>query len=169
MALTWNVSKVENHEVVTTDPNDPNKWHPLTEALIWATMFIGMYEITKKNHEEFYARVFVQERVGGTYRMSLQKDGVRPVPLYTTLEEVKSHIGLYTNVSMKTLAQFWKGIKKEALEYNNLPVMKSDLSWVLIQKHGERMVELFNEYGASDLAKAIEHLLDPEHVEDKDD
>ncbi len=28
--LRWDVSEVENHEVVTTDPNDDTQWHPTT-------------------------------------------------------------------------------------------------------------------------------------------
>jgi hypothetical protein len=168
MPLTWNVRKIKNYEEVTTDPDNPKKWHPLTEAFVWYSYVIGMHEITEKNYEEFFTRIFIEERTIGTIRLRPQ-EGAEPLPVYTTLEEVKSHIGMHTNVSKKTLTQFWKGIKRDVVKHGGFPAMKADLSWVLIQKQGKRMIELFKEYGANDLALAVERLLSDKHAEDDAD
>lgn len=113
MALTWNVSKVKNYKVVTTDPNDPNKWAPVTRALITLTIPLGMNHITEKNYEEFFARVVATELVNGPMLYKVTKDGKVDTPI--TIEDVYAHIGLTTNASSGSKARFWNGITKDIL------------------------------------------------------
>lgn len=117
MSLDFNVTKVADHEKVTTayrwrdkdnaehvtdelpDPSecDPEAviriWHPLTESLVWRTMLVHMGEITEENAAEFYARSKMASRI--TEQKPMYMDGK---PYDFTLEDVKSHIGLTTNV-----------------------------------------------------------------------
>ena len=48
MALNWNIEDCKNHKELTTD----KEW-PITNALIWATMAIGVNEITSKNVKKY--------------------------------------------------------------------------------------------------------------------
>lgn len=66
--------------------------------LIWATMPVGIQEITEKNYREFYARLHIIGKLDDT---SYQ---------HITREEVQRWIGLSTNASLMTRAQFLKTI-----------------------------------------------------------
>lgn len=72
-------------------------------ALIWATMAIGIHAITEKNWKDFYARLAAEEKLFGARRRT--GDGE---PLFFTADEVKAHIGLHTNASRMTDAQWRK-------------------------------------------------------------
>lgn len=71
---------------------------PLTNSMIWATLYVNMREITEENAEEFFVRLQLCFR--------LTKSGNSDI----TLEDVKNHIGLKTNVPEKTWNEF---VKKE--------------------------------------------------------
>tara|TARA_Y100000593_G_scaffold29912_1_gene59267 strand:- start:7156 stop:7497 length:342 start_codon:yes stop_codon:yes gene_type:complete len=107
MPMNWDVSRIEDHAVVTTDPDDETQWHPTTLYLVNACGWIGMGEITKKNSVEFYARLRARELL---LDMGL---GAR-----TEWADVKSHIGLATNHSDWSSAEFWKALRKRH-EKNN--------------------------------------------------
>lgn len=107
MSLDFNVSKVKNHKVVTskneiinTEGKTRLKWHPVTDALTWATMTIGINEITEKNWKDFYRRLNLYESLNGTFLTSFK--GQR----FITPLEVYTNIGLSTNASKKTEKQF---------------------------------------------------------------
>lgn len=122
MALTWDVTDIEDHENVTTlipthdDPNGRYKagarlWHPTTEALVMVSMSTGINHITEKNASEVYARINLLERVNGPQLIrAVREDGTRPqgMEAFITPEEVHAHIGLRTNASPKTRAAFMK-------------------------------------------------------------
>lgn len=77
--------------------------NPVTEVLAMSTMACGMREITAKNADEFYARLTVVQRLqGGGW---LIENGE---PRYITRDEVKRHVGLRTNATAWTEAQFIK-------------------------------------------------------------
>lgn len=97
MALNWNLSKCADHEELMTDAT----WR-ITDIMIWATMFVGIPEITESNYKEFYARLSLIERLNGTF---LNLNGS---PRYITLEEVERRVGLSTNAGTITRAQFTK-------------------------------------------------------------
>lgn len=97
MSLDFNVTRIPNHEKVTTEIRDGREcWHWLTESLVFHCLGNDMQEITEKNLDEFMIRMRIRERVFGCS------------PL--TREQVASHIGLSTNVSNKTRSQFLKKI-----------------------------------------------------------
>lgn len=101
MPLTWDVSKVKDAERVTSMTVDgEERWHPVTETLVFMSLFIGMPTITEGNAAEFYTRTRMYETVFGP---SLIKDGEFAM---LTWEHVQSHIGLRTNATPKTRAKF---------------------------------------------------------------
>lgn len=107
MGLSWNVEKVEGYEekcfyVDEECGPDERKLSPLTNALIWHTLSVGLNEITEDNVANFYARVALIEKIDGP---SLRgKDG----PYSITPEDVKSHIGLWTNATSYTDAGWFE-------------------------------------------------------------
>jgi hypothetical protein len=115
MSLNFDVSTMKNYNVLTTliepcasqNSEAHRKWHPVTEALTFLTMGIGMNTITKDNWKDFYNRVNFWERTVGPqlWRGDIPRDDPRNriTPL-----EVYMHIGLRTNASSKTDAQFLK-------------------------------------------------------------
>lgn len=113
MSLDYDLSKIpESIRLVEGEPDEhgPTKrLNPITEALIFATISVGMSEITEKNWKKFADRLTIVQNLDGGYL-------VRPIPeihggitAYITDEDVKNHIGLATNASNKTDAQFNKG------------------------------------------------------------
>ena len=51
---------------VKADYKDDAVW-PITSALIWGTMSVGLNAITEKNWEEFYARCHAIETINGAW------------------------------------------------------------------------------------------------------
>lgn len=96
MALNWNIAKVKDWEKLEGAERS------ITDAIVWATMAVGIPEITEKNVDEFYARVHLFELLVGSYR---QKEGKA---VYITKDDVKRRVGLYTNASRYTRNQFNK-------------------------------------------------------------
>lgn len=95
MALNWNVEKCDNYKTLVNE----DEW-AVTNALIWATMAVGIREITKANFQKFYDRVHEIETTRGSW---LRMNGK---PSYIKLADVKKRIGLYTNAGTFTDAQF---------------------------------------------------------------
>jgi hypothetical protein len=107
MSLDFDVSKVKNFAVVTTFvEQDGNKiWHPITKALVFGTMAIGMNNITEANWEEFYNRLNLWELCAGP-SLWRSAGGTGDPKNHITPLEVFMHIGLHTNASRKTDKQF---------------------------------------------------------------
>jgi hypothetical protein len=118
MSLDWNLKGIKNADAVCwgepATANDPMRgiekgkqyMKPLTDALIWLTMAVDIGHITEKNADEFYRRVAMIETLNGAslskWNAETEKHEARPI----TLDDVKAHIGLSTNVSTKTAKQF---------------------------------------------------------------
>ena len=103
MALTYDFRNIEDYQAkcvvkLTKDDQDfdPNqelyKNTGLADTLIWACMFVGISEITDKNAKQFYWRLRLLEVTTGSLRGEER---------FVSLEEVKTMIGLKTNV-------FWR-------------------------------------------------------------
>ncbi len=120
MPLTFDVSKIKNYEELTTAYRDPlpsegdvsdkvnedgkiKIWHPVTEALVFACMFIGQRGIREDNVGTFAARLKLVQDLDG----ELLRDG-EGNPKRVTTEDVIAHIGLECNVSDETDAQWVK-------------------------------------------------------------
>ena len=78
-----------------------------TNTLIWASLLVGLPTITEKNVERYYKRLAAVEAHNGAYRRSSNGDDV-----CFTLDEVRAHVGLSTNVSTETDAAFRAKIKR---------------------------------------------------------
>ena len=132
MSLNWSISRIEDYdnfcwqrhrepiegherleEMVGTqgwnwskDNTYVYRLNPTTDALIWGSMSIGMGSITQANHEEVYLRYEMLRRIHGANRWTWDKETGTRVELPFTLEDIKRHIGLGTNVSLDSKAKF---------------------------------------------------------------
>lgn len=97
MALNWSIERCNDFETLKSD----SEWFK-TETLIWSTMIIGMNTITKKNVDEFYNRIKLVEMGSGALARTKEGD------YQFTREDITRRIGLATNASSMTLAQFNK-------------------------------------------------------------
>ena len=89
MSLNWNIRSVREYEELV----DGGRESAITEMLVWATMAIGLGDITEKNADEFYARVKLAEKLTGTFGWVEGKNySLQP-------EDVQRRIGLSTNVT----------------------------------------------------------------------
>lgn len=143
MSLNWNVTKCNRKPTGETvaDCNDashdgncqvcprvpeslihdaagqPIPW-AVTNGLIWASMAVGMPGIADvKAAREFAFRLaFYQETFGAWLNMTPtgpKAAKLRPEPRKITTAEVFAHIGLSTNVSLRTRGQFLKSMSEQ--------------------------------------------------------
>lgn len=113
MALHFNFSKVADYETVTIDPTDADKWHPVADALVWLSMICGYDRITLKNVRMVIARIMSYQAVTGAY---LSHKGV---PVYITAEDIRRFVGMTTNASTMTDAQWQRHLGKLATDYGH--------------------------------------------------
>lgn len=83
-------------------PNGAGHWErkPITEALVFATILVGMNEITEQNVGEFFTRLRIVERVYGPLLLSRASS---PSNRYITYKEVRQFVGLHANAAILTL------------------------------------------------------------------
>jgi len=102
MSLDFNTSKikpkVDGSDPVRTKDGDLTG---LAQTVIFMSMFVDLGEITPKTADAFFGRANLYEHALGAMRKN--KDGS---DLFLTLEEVRSMIGLTTNVANKTEKAF---------------------------------------------------------------
>lgn len=96
MSLNWNAEKIEGRENFTDEE------FGVLDGMIWLTMAVGIHELTEKNHEEFFARLDLIQKLHGAYMNRKGED------YFITKEDVKKCIGLRTNASTYTRNQFNK-------------------------------------------------------------
>jgi hypothetical protein len=89
---------------------------PITNALIWGTMFVDMGAITEENVDEFFARTAVHEKLSGAYLSETNNETGETKPRPITLQDVRDHIGLKTNVSTLTRAKWMKRVLDYAMK-----------------------------------------------------
>ena len=99
MALTWNVKECDQSACW----NDQMVMTTTCECMIWATMVLGIDEITTVTVKEFAFRLEADRRLVGTFRNC---------GLPFTIEDVRPFIGLKTNATRKTRAQWSKNLIK---------------------------------------------------------
>lgn len=124
MALTWDLSEIEDYknvcwikteplpsegEVETDEDGKVERLSAVTETLIYLSISTGIGTITEKNAGEVFARIRIIEKLHGPM-MHKQGEAVLFKP-----EDVIAHIGLVTNASYKdqTRAQFFKQISED--------------------------------------------------------
>lgn len=103
MALNYDYRNVENSDEVMFDGD---KIRPVSEVIIFRTMYVGIPEITSDNYKQFYTRCMIISVVnnGGPLARSNDEGGLEFYDI--TLEDCKNHIGLSTNASPLTAKQF---------------------------------------------------------------
>jgi len=126
MSLNFNFSKVHDYEAVTTDPKDDTKWHPVADALVWLSMICGYNQITEKNCEMIAKRIAAYQQVCGSYLQRYEGEG-KTTRIYITEADVKRFIGMHTNASTMTDAQWLKRLGELAMN-NSWEVTKQERS-----------------------------------------
>lgn len=106
MSLDFDTSKVA-HELVRAKDGSMTG---LAQTMIFMSMFVDLGEITEKNVKQFYKRAFLFEHSCGALRQTDKGE------LFVTEEEVRSFIGLKTNVANKTEAQWQRAHAKRLMD-----------------------------------------------------
>lgn len=128
MSLDWNARKVPGwHELHNTAPKGEETKFPkdspediagnrewaISETMIFRTMSVGINTITEANAEKFLARSLVVSDVFGTPLMDWDAEQEKHVDRDLTYADVHARIGLGTNASNLTDAQFRKRMIEE--------------------------------------------------------
>lgn len=108
MALNFDVSAIADFKTITTHPTEPDTWSPITEALVWHAMIIGVPTITQENAGEFFRRVAIWEHITGP-----MLNGQRNLDWRITMADVVNHLGLRTNASSLSNAKFAAKVAQE--------------------------------------------------------
>lgn len=113
MALSFQLEDVKDFkEKFYYKDGDGFQMRVTGQMLIFATMSIGMSEITEENVGKFFDRISIYEKCVGPTRWQNGE------PKYFTYWEIREYIGLKTNASNLTDVQFRKQIfdhlKKDA-------------------------------------------------------
>jgi len=109
MALVINYDALRDEQgnfpewVFLTDENGREILNPVTEYLGFAMMFVKMGEINEANHEEFYTRLLMFEKVTDNGLVTPEGDRVT-----LSIEDIRKHIGLKANVVTETAHKFDK-------------------------------------------------------------
>ena len=119
MSLDYNLTKLPERLW-----KNEKEW-PITSALIWLTLLIGIGEITEKNWIEVAARIAFYERIHGSYLVS----NGQPRPFQA--EWVQLRIGLRTNVSFMTKTKFIKHHGEGLLREETQRVGKEAQAWAV--------------------------------------
>jgi len=105
MALHWNITNCKDSASLQTD----EEW-PITNALIWATMSVGIRDITEKTVPEFYARLSVWEKIVGPLLWGKDEETGRLEERCIEVADLVKRIGLHTNASSMTRAEWRKNL-----------------------------------------------------------
>jgi len=127
--LHWNLTKIDSWKDVCEGHD--GQMHAITNGLIMLTMCIDMGEITEKNYLEFFTRIDILQKLRGclftTNVYGGTNYGAPPIPMLSskfddptgyvvTVEDIKAHIGLTTNVSTKRRTSFLSRMFRHMLD-----------------------------------------------------
>jgi hypothetical protein len=102
MALNFNFAQVSEWQKLHSDNAEWAK----TEHIIWHTMAVHLNAITEKNWEKFAQRYFAWHKLHNT-----------PANGKVSVDDIKRRIGLRTNVTNKTDAQFRKLLADSVIDW----------------------------------------------------
>lgn len=105
MSLNFSFANVRDHEAVTTNPSDPERWHPVADALVWLSLICGYSSITEKNCDKVASRIMAYQQGVGAY-LRFGVNGTKGV--YITKADVQRFVGMTTNATAMTDAQWAK-------------------------------------------------------------
>tara|TARA_B110000503_G_C7106067_1_gene395966 strand:- start:269 stop:661 length:393 start_codon:yes stop_codon:yes gene_type:complete len=130
MALNWSIEKVKGYKRLYrklvkgergySDTEVRKQLKQVPNQMIMLTMTIGMRDITDKNWEQFYNRIYTWERIVGVQFYHRKRN--KMTPMYITKDDVKRMIGLHTNASTMTPAQFKKHLWYNAERVSGITV-----------------------------------------------
>lgn len=117
MALTWDLTKIANtDEVCWNGDGDDARMNGVTHALIFATIGVGLSDITEANIDEWELRLELLALTGPPMGTILV-DGERK-DWNASRADLEAHIGLHTNAQQWTRTQFkaaiWRGLMQTA-------------------------------------------------------
>lgn len=101
MSLDFNYSKCDDD--LLTDEH----YSRTCESVVFRMMFVGMREITQQNYSEVAMRFAMFDAATGTGNLR---------SILEWAEVVRPWVGLTTNVSTITDAEFWKRLRKNSVE-----------------------------------------------------
>ena len=111
MSLDFNLSGVVKfhtpeltHPATRGEPPERQRMHPVTNAVIWNTMFVDIGAITEQNVDEFWYRTRLLQLISGA-----ELRGTDGTEAFLTRQDIRDHVGLRTNVITKTRMQWIKG------------------------------------------------------------
>lgn len=118
MSLDFNLAKIENHATLCYQgEGDNTRMNPVTEVIIFGSMFVGLPVITADNAETFQTRL---QRFWGEDGPLVWVDDDGLHKRHVTLDEVRAHVGLKTNATQFTNKQFERNmrlkLKREAAD-----------------------------------------------------
>ena len=117
MSLNWSTQRVKYFDdnpdklYVKISEGNPDEYEDVnaeTKGLIFGSMSIGFGTITEKNASEWYARWKMLENYDKYALCSVLREDGKYENVYLTPEIVIKHIGLSTNVSLVTTANWSK-------------------------------------------------------------
>lgn len=119
MSLDYSLTDIKAHEDLFTRDNYNGLDHftlsQTTEQLVWATMIVGLNGITKTNVREFWVRLALVQKVMGAY------SGL-------TAQDVKRHIGLWTNATTYKSRRKWERLLLDS-EYSTIEWDARKVDW----------------------------------------
>ena len=139
MSITWDCSECAAHHTAkeaamsSGEFNKHNEvWSDycdLREALIWALIAVrfpdkSSWQITEKNWEEVYKRLYILERTDHAYRSYFVGEGEPNNEVYFSPEEIHSMIGMKVNAGNLSTAKFKTFIFKRLMEKAQLRLDK---------------------------------------------
>ena len=97
MALNFDLTKIKNlDELWLTNEKGEEVMDPITNALIWGTISVGLHTIEEKNIDEWMFRLEVLALTDGHLLIKTKEDGTKE-GYNPTRDEVERRIGLWTN------------------------------------------------------------------------
>lgn len=117
MSLKWDVEDVKDNEDLFTEGPHGRELKSIPNTLVWMTMAIDIGEVTENNFEEVWARLLI---VFEQDIYSIRDDDGNQRAF--TKDEVKRHIGLWTNVPYRCWDRwFHEKIRKDTEFDESIP------------------------------------------------
>lgn len=112
MSLDWSVEDCDDAVLKEFYPDvimesGQRHWNPVTASLPWILFATGMQKITERNYDEVYRRMGIWYYI--VKGMDPKQHDEMP-----TIVDIKRHVGMSTNVSNTSRAQFAAMCEREA-------------------------------------------------------
>lgn len=135
MPPNWNMSEMvdnlgkEEYDRITNHPEDAEKWHPVTNAILCHSLAIGLNHIHKDNVGEWIDRINALQGVSGhdlAYSDPYpEEDDIR---IWITRADIENHIGLRTDVSRASKTAFYASLFQNARNRGSGAAKRQDVS-----------------------------------------